>query len=169
MADRWIEIQGLEQTLRWMDKMPQNCLNLTTKSMKRAVSATAKQIRNRTPRRWRKLVKPRAKLQRSGTVLARTGWIDTGQQSSSHGKSNPPTDWFKAYWLNYGTLEGRDSNHEFKYPVKKATTAAASRRKNKRGNVYQHFYERSIIGWQEKFREAFNEAMVKYQDEFRKY
>lgn len=173
MADRCITITGLTKTLRWMDKMPQNCLEVVRRSMRDAAKTTARQIRQRTPKRWRTLIKQRVKLygknNQSGQVEAKTGWIDTGRQHSSSGKANPPTDWFKAYWQNYGTLTGRDPRHEFKYPVKHSSTAAARRRRNRRGCPHQNFYERSVQGWHELFMSTFESAMVKYQGEFRNY
>lgn len=171
--DRCVTIKGLNETLRWMDKMPENCLKLTRKSMQDAAKATSKQIRQRTPKRWRTLTKQKVKLYgkngQSGQVVAKMGWIDTGRQSSSTGKVNPPTDWFKAYWQNYGTLAGRDPNHEFKVPIKHGKTAAARRRRNRRGFKHLNFYEKSIEGWHELFMKAYDAAMVRYQDEFKNY
>lgn len=173
MADRCIEIKGLNDTLRWMDKMPENCLKITRKAMQDAAKATAKQVRQRTPKRWRALAKQKVKLYgkgwQSGEVVAKMGWIDNDQKSSSTGKTNPPTDWFKAYWQNYGTLAGRDPNHSFKEPVKHGKTAAAKRRKNRAGLQHQNFYEKSIEGWHELFMKTYEASMVKYQDEFRKH
>ena len=74
-------------------------------------------------------------------------------------------DWFKAYWLNYGTLEGRDPSHTFQRKVRPLTSSVASRRKNKLGIAYRNFFEKSTEGWTDVFVEAYEKYLADQQEQ----
>lgn len=59
------------------------------------------------------------------------------------------TDWFKAYWANYGTLSRRDPGHLFDNNVKKKTSA----RRNDIGQPAQLFFEKATKGAEQRVTE----------------
>ena len=86
------------------------------------------------------------------------------QQQGHQNPKHAIDDWFKAYWLNYGTLGNRDPEHHFQTAVKHRKTKAASRRKNAEGIKPRKFFEASIEGWEDTFTEAFSASLKKQED-----
>lgn len=161
-----ISISGLDDCLRFFDQAPANLMKVSRKAMRDASKATAGVIRKRVPKRWRRLVRYAVdKDFRSGKLGALVGLFQIGL---AQGHQNPNQkaqipDWFKAYWLNYGTLDNRDPEHQFKYSVRHRGTAQARRRRNTTGVKPQHFFEAATPGWQETFVESFQESLKKQE------
>lgn len=160
-------VSGLDDCLRFFDQAPSNLMKVSRKATKSAARTTAKYIRKQIPERWRKLVRTAVdKEQYSGKLRAYVGLFQTG---ASGGHQNPHggeiPDWFKAYWLNYGTLGKRDPEHHFKAPIKHRGTAAAKRRRNNVGVAPRHFFEQAIPGWTDVFVEAFQDSLKKQEKE----
>lgn len=148
-----VHIEGVEECLRMFDKAPENALKICRKAMKAGSKAVATQIRKGVPRRWRRLVRSKVGKLPDGNPWARAGLYNnkqaTGKQSN-RGK-DPAFDWFKAYWANYGTLSRRDPTHQFQYKVK----PNSKKRRQSVGQPAQNFFEKAIVGWEEKFVDAF--------------
>ena len=162
-----LTITGLDDCLKFFDNLPENVVKATRNALRDGGRATAKQIRQRVPKRWTRLVK--TKVTNKGNLYVTTGMFN-GHQSQGHqpSKKAPIDDWFKMYWLNYGTLEGRDPSHEFDRPIKHAGTAAARNRKNRTGVQHRNFFEEAIKGWRETFMAAFNESFKRQERELYK-
>ena len=145
-------IEGLDDCLRFCDKLPENVLRVTTTAMREASKKTARKIRQKTPQRFRRLVKYKVfKGQVTGNMNALIGLFNRRQKANG---SNRIPDWFKAYWKNYGTLKHRDPSHKFDEPIKKN-----ARRRNNEGQPAENFFEGAIAGWEGPFMEAFNQSM----------
>jgi hypothetical protein len=69
------------------------------------------------------------------------GLFNGHQRQGHQNKAGNVDDWFKAYWLNYGTLSKRDPEHQFRTPVKHKGSAAAARRKFTEGLEPRKFFE----------------------------
>ena len=150
-------IEGLDDCLKCLDAAPANVVKMTKAAMRAAAKKTSRSIRQRLPKQfWRRLVRYKmSKGQLSQNSYVLMGLFNKGKKNAD-GSSYIP-DWFKAYWSNYGTLEGRDPAHEFQYPVKHRNTAAAANRRGQGGIQHQNFFETAIDGVDEVFMEAFEQ------------
>ena len=158
-----ITISGLDDCLRFFDNAPENVVKATRNALRDASKVTAKMIRGRMDKRFRRLV--RFKVTNKGHLNAGIGLFNDGKGTGQH--ADMP-DWFKAYWKNYGTLEGRDPQHHYDHPVNHSKTQAAKNRRNRMGIAHRNFYDEAITGWQETFVPAFRESMSKQEDQFYK-
>lgn len=131
------------------EKAPENVMKISQKAMREASKATAKQIRQGIPKRWRKIVKYKVKNY-DGKLSARVGLYGT----------NKNFDWFKAYWANYGTLQGRDPSHQFERKIKRNV-----KRRNNKGQTAQNFFEASIKDWETTFVNKFESEVMKHEQE----
>lgn len=161
-----ISISGLDDCLRWMDQMPENCVKAAQTALRDASKEVTKTIRARTPKRWRRLVKYKVKKLSTGQLNAALGLWNGHQQQGHQNKGNAIDDWFKAYWANYGTLTHRDPNHHFIKPVKPSGTAAAKRRRNNIGQSAQLFFEDAIAGYEDRFVKTFSDSLAKQESTF---
>ena len=156
MIETRLEIRGLDDVLRTLEAAPKEMRAIAKKSFSTASSKTAKTLKQRTPKRWRNLVGYRVGVnQKTGGVSARMGYYNAKQ---AKGKQPPKDlarvfDWYKAYWINYGTLSMRDPNHKFKYPIRNR-----KKRRNNVGMPARHFFEAAIKGWDTVFVAAFKKA-----------
>jgi hypothetical protein len=152
------KIDGLDDCIKCMDQAPANVLNMTKTAMKDAGKATARIIRSGTPGRFRPLVGYKVtKGQISGNMYALVGYFNKGKKKTSQSEIS---DWFKAYWKNYGTLARRDASHHFANGVKPANR----RRRNNLGQPAVNFFEGAIQGWDTKFLETFRSSMASQED-----
>ena len=154
-----ITISGLDDCLRYFDNAPEELVKATRKAMRDASTKTSKMIKQRIPKRWNRLMK--YKVSNKGHLLATIGMFNGHQSQGNQPKGGKIDDWFKSYWLNYGTLDKRDPEHHFDNPVKHRSTAAAKRRRNTAGIEPRKFFEEAIQGWQTTFVETFTESLKK--------
>lgn len=161
MADSvTIEIEGANELLRKFDVARRDKNRVLRQAMADAAKVCARAMRSGIPARWRSIIRAKAYIDRSDTVVAAFGLsTKTKNARGTQPKGKKINDWFKAYWLNYGTLQGRDANHKFKYPVKPRHTAAANRRKNKSGIKAQNFFDVAIKGYEAKFSNEFSKSL----------
>ncbi len=155
-----IYVEGLDECLKMIDSSPEQLMKLSRTAVRKAAQVTVRYLKGRTPSRWKKLMKYKVGKSLSGRVTVTMGAYNGGQTS---GHQNPSgeriPDWFKAYWINYGTLEGRDTSHHFQTKVKHRAQAASQRRKSRQGIKARNFFESAIQGWEDKFLEAFNKNL----------
>ena len=78
-----ISISGLDDCLRWMDNMPQNCVKATQTALRDASRDVTKTLRQRTPKRWRQLVRYKVKKLQNGKLNAALG-LWNGHQQQGH-------------------------------------------------------------------------------------
>lgn len=155
------EIQGLDDCLRWMDKAPENCIKVSRAAMRDASRAVSKKMRQRTPKRWRRLVKFAVNKNANGTLAAWIGLFNGHQQQGHQNKdAKAIDDWFKAYWANYGTLTHRDQSHTFKYGIKDR------KRRNNVGQRPENFFEAAANGAESEFVDAFSKALAEKERDF---
>lgn len=155
------EIQGLDDCLRWMDKAPENCIKVSRAAMRDASRAVSKKMRQRTPKRWRRLVKFAVNKNANGTLAAWIGLFNGHQQQGHQNKdAKAIDDWFKAYWANYGTLTHRDQSHTFKYGIKN------KKRRNDVGQRPMNFFEAAANGAESEFVDAFSKALAEKERDF---
>lgn len=155
------EIQGLDDCLRWMDKAPENCIKASRAAMRDASKAVSKKMRQRTPKRWRRLVKFAVNKNANGTLAAWIGLFNGHQQQGHQNKdAKAIDDWFKAYWANYGTLTRRDQSHTFKYGIKN------KKRRNNVGQRPMNFFEAAANGAESEFVDAFSKALAEKERDF---
>lgn len=162
MANVSLEIEGAEALLESFDVARRDRNKVMKSAMNDAAKACAKAMRSGIPSRWRGIIRSKGYITSDGTVGAAFGLSSkTKNARGNQPKQGTINDWFKAYWLNYGTLEGRDPHHEFSSPVKHDKTTAARRRKNRTGIKAQNFFDPAINGYENRFTEEFAKAMDK--------
>ena len=150
----YIRIKGAEEVIRRLDRVPENAMKMTVDALKFAAKPVAQSIRAGVPyQKMRRLVKVKVIKDYLGDTQARVGLYNV------KAKNVGISDWFKAYWANYGTLKHRDSSHKFDRPIKRPTR----RRRNNEGQRAQNFFESAIVGWQNKMFEAFQRWMVEHE------
>jgi len=152
-----ISIEGLDDCLRCLDAAPANLVKMTRTAMRDASKATSRQIRQKTPARFRRLVRYKVfKGQVSGNLGALVGLFNKGKTNGS----SQVADWFKAYWKNYGTLTRRDQSHHFQQPVKRRVRG----RRNNIGQPAEKFFEDAIAGWEGPFMDAFSKSLKEQEN-----
>lgn len=161
-------IEGADELLEILSFDRRKFNAVAKKCFQEAARATAKKIRSDVPSRWKRLVKGKSYIAPDGTVASGYGLSYKPKQfnGSKPKKGEQIPDWFKAYWKNYGTLEGRDPSHQFRTPVKKSSTNAAERRRNRSGEKAENFFEDAIRDHEKTFNDAFHKAVDKRKDEF---
>lgn len=148
-----VRIEGMSEVLRMFDAAPEELQKAARRAMRSGASASQRMMRSRIPSRWRKLMRNR--VSKRGDLVADIGLYNRGQSSGS----GEAPDWFKAYWANYGTLQGRDPSHTFDRPVRPSGSAAGRRRRNDRGQRHQNFFESAAEGWHRTFYDTFLQSM----------
>ncbi len=157
-----IRIEGLDDCLKALDRLPENALRMTEASLKEAAQPVAKMMRSKMPQRFRKLIKSKvikAERRMNGNSTAIIGTFKRRKQSDKE-----VNDWFKMYWQNYGTLSHRDPGHEFVFPIKKGNR----RRRNNVGQDHLNFFEAAAEGWDKMMYNNFIAALKKRDKELLK-
>ena len=153
-----IHIEGIDDCLRCMDAAPANAVKMTQTALREASKKTARKIRQKTPQRFRRLVK--YKVFKGQITMNTNALVGLFNKKQTNNGSDQVADWFKAYWKNYGTLTRRDPQHVFDRAVKRRVP----RRRNNVGQPYENFFEGAIAGWEGPFMEAFEQSMTDQQD-----
>ena len=156
-----IRIEGLDDCLKALDRLPENALRMTEAALKEAAQPVAKRMRSKMPARFRKLIKAKvikAERRLNGNSTAIIGAFKRRKQDEKE-----VNDWFKMYWQNYGTLSRRDPGHEFVYPIKKG-----KRRRNNVGQGHLNFFEVAAEGWDQMMYDNFIAALKKRDKELLK-
>lgn len=147
MSTEYIDIEGMDKVEKWLEDYPKQMKSLLRRALKKAAKPEEQRANQAMPYgSW--LLEVRAKTQiksKKEELLLSSGFF--GKKRNSDG-SIPA--WFKAYWDNYGTLQGRDPDHQFKNPIKHSSTTAASKRKNQSGQQHTNFFEKAMAGAEER-------------------
>ena len=156
-----IRVEGLDDCLKALDRLPENALRMTEAALKEAAQPVAKRMRSKMPARFRKLIKSKvikAERRMNGNSTAIIGAFKRRKQDEKE-----VNDWFKMYWQNYGTLSHRDPGHEFVSPIKKG-----KRRRNNVGQNHLNFFESAAEGWGQMMYNNFIAALKKRDKELLK-
>ena len=165
MADG-ITITGLDDCLRFCDKAPGELLKVCREAMKEGGKASKKMMRDRLPKRWKRLAQSKVSKSQDGKLNAGFGLYNKHQQSGKQPRKGASVDdWFKAYWKNYGTLTKRDPSHQFDRPIRGANQAVSRRRRNNVGQPAERFFEAATHGYEDTFVEAFENYLEQHIDE----
>ena len=156
-----IRIDGVEDVLRMFDGAPKELQKAGKKAMASAGRKVATKLKRQIPQRWKKLIKSKAKMSRDGNFYADMGLYNGHEAQGHQPNGQKGSDWFKAYWADYGTLERRDPNHKFDYPVKSKDSANGRLRRNDKGQFPTGFFEEACEGWENVFLEEFKGSLKK--------
>lgn len=156
----------MSDCLRWMDAAPKDMIKLAKKAMRSGAKDAVKYAKPRMEPRWRRLLRYAVMGGSHEDDLACMIGLFNGHEISGHqsGKRKIP-DWQKAYWLNYGTLLGRDPDHHFKNRIKPTRYKASQRRRNRFGIPYENFFEDAMHGYDTPFFNAFAKKISDNIDE----
>lgn len=167
-----IRIEGLDDCLRMFDQADDKLVKMSRTALKAGNKAVVKQLKGGVPQRWGRLVKGKVYKLPNGKLAARIGLYNSeGLKATEKGEM---PDWFKAYWANYGTLEHRDTSHKFDRPIKPQRTRASKQarmhgksvniRRNNSGQKARGFFEGAVVGWEDRFFDAFKDSLKKQED-----
>ena len=150
-----VKIEGLDDCLRCMDAAPGNVKKITKTALRDAAKVTRKSLKQRTPKRFQRLVGFKLKTI-NGKYSLRIGLFN---KDGKRRRGAPVQDWFKAYWKNYGTLKHRDPSHTFDKPLD-----TDRKKRNREGQPAEHFFEGAVRGWEPPFLEAFERSLESQQE-----
>jgi hypothetical protein len=152
-----VRIEGMSDCLNWCDKAPEDMVKLAKKAMRAGGGAVTKRMKPSIDARWRRLIKYKVTGGRNDKDLnCGIGFFNGHQQQGKQStKGAPIDDWFKFYWMNYGTLTRRDPNHRFTKPIRPAHHAASQRRRNRLGQPHRNYFEAAMEGYEDTFFNAF--------------
>ena len=166
-----VRIEGLEDTLKFFDAQPTNARRVIQKAMKAGAKAGAKSMSKQIPGRWKKLPKSKSGIDARNEVWSRFGiynnQVAQGHQPKAYqgaGGKTGITDWFKFYWLNYGTLTRRDRSHQFVRGVRKKVQG----RRNNVGQPAQNIFDRAVETAKQSFNGAFEASLTTAREELLK-
>lgn len=144
-----IALEGLEEFQDYIERFP----NEANKALKRAIKRTAQQavvkIRPSVPTYARKATSYR-------TLRSGNGLFGISGQLFDLGRVITPAG--IAYFFNYGTLQGRDPNHNFKAPVREQM-------RGRKGIKYTHWWENCLNTHSSAIQKDFESNII---DEFSK-
>ena len=152
-------ITGLDDALKCFDQAPANLLKVVKQALKDGGKQAAKEIRKAMPRRFKRLVS--CKVVKG--ALSQDWSALVGAFNKAQNGTDEPSDWFKAYWKNYGTLTHRDQAHRFDYPIKKL----GHKRRNEVGQPHENFYDGAIGPAQDAFIRAFQDSVKAQEDKLK--
>lgn len=167
MSAAYLKIEGMSDCMRWCDKAPEDMVKLAKKAMRDGGKAVTKRMRLKIDARWRALLKYKVTGGKNDKDLnCGIGMFNNQKHQSHDNRKNPPSDWFKFYWGNYGTITKRDPKHHFEKPVKneivyrgRRKEFAEKRRRNNIGQQYNNWFEEALLGYEEEFFEAFDKVI----------
>lgn len=141
-----MKIEGTKEACDFLAAYPRETKKIISKSLRESVKPLAKRLFGYIPiARWKRLVKVKVKQSKqSGRLYAVAGMFDDGKATRGGA-----SDWFQAYWLNYGTLRRRDPGHTFDYPPR------GRKSRNKQGIHQRNFYESATNGMENDITDRF--------------
>lgn len=159
MASKGFSVDfDVDNALKVLKSYPINAHKVVDKAIRKAGSEAVKEVRSAAPyKKWSKLAKGKLKSYKEGSSIFKFGLYNKNQ-SNDGGIS----DWFKAYWYNYGTMEHRDPTHVFSNPRKAKT------RNRKGGQKPKKFFEPSAERGMQRFQKRFISELDKATDEILK-
>lgn len=143
------------------DGAPKELQKAGKKAMASAGRKVAAKLKRQIPSRWKRLIKSKAKMSRDGNFWAVMGLYNGHEAQGHQPNGKKVSDWFKAYWANYGTLARRDPSHSFDYPVKSRKSASGRLRRNDMGQFPERFFEDAAGGWENVFLDGFKDSLKK--------
>lgn len=151
-----LEVEGFKEALAGIDGAPTRLKKIVDKAFKEGGKAASRSVRQKTPKRWKKLVRYKVEKSLRGNTSALIGYFNSSR--GTRGKSDMP-DWFKAYWKNYGTLSRRDPEHKFDNPVKPHVE-----RRNNAGQFPEKFFEAAMERMEDAFIGKVEEVLKANED-----
>lgn len=141
-----MKIEGTKEACAFLEAYPRETKKIISRALRESVRPMAKRLIGYIPvARWKRLVKVKVKQSRvSGRLYAVAGMLDDGKATRGGA-----SDWFQAYWLNYGTLRRRDPGHKFDYPPR------GRQSRNKAGIHQRNFYDNAVAGMENDITERF--------------
>lgn len=147
-------IEGTKELLKKLDNFPGSAKRAMKEAMKAGGKAAAKVQKSINSDRWPELIRYGVHTDALGRMYTNVGY-QTRAKRGAKGTGIP--NWFKAYWMNYGTLSNRDPAHKFKRHVRRHVSG----RRNNVGQTARHFFREghpSVV-------QAFSGALEKKFDE----
>lgn len=132
-----MKIEGTKEACSFLAAYPRETRKIISKALRESVKPMTRRLYGYIPvARWKRLVKVKVKQSKSTSRLyAKVGMFDDGKATRGGA-----SDWFQAYWLNYGTLRRRDPGHKFDYPPR------GNKSRNKQGIYQRNFYDYAMQG-----------------------
>ncbi|WP_270487822.1 HK97 gp10 family phage protein [Butyricimonas synergistica] len=147
MKDNKVILKGFDDVLRLLNDYPNEINKIAKAALRKAIAPLVKNIKSVNPIKGSKIkIKP-LKGMNPGLKFGYFGEVGNGNRLAI-------SPWFKAYFLNYGTLKRRHPNHEFSNPVRFRKT------KQRAGIRPRLFFEKSVEGKEQQVYDRFVEYLV---------
>lgn len=139
-------ITGVEEAERILKEYPFEAEKIVKKATRAAGNVMRRRIRAAMPKAsFKKAVT--LKIESKKTISAKAGLF-----GKARGSEIPV--FFKAYWLNYGTLRGRNPSHRFANGIKRRGNIA-------NGIRYRGFFEKGTANMTDELERAFIDSIDK--------
>lgn len=146
-------VKGADALLKKLDAMPREAEKIALRAMREAGKEAARVQKQVTANYWPGLVKSSAHKDAFGKPYVSVGY-QSRTKKGARGADIP--DWFKAYWMNYGTLKHRREDiHKFQRKIRNV------KRRNNEGQPAKLFFQEG----HPMVRRAFDSALKKKFEE----
>lgn len=156
----YIEIEGMDRVEKWLEDYPKATKSLIRRAMRRAAKP---ELARSNAALQARIHAGESKLKfysRKDNIMLSLGFFGTGEDHNKIGKDvSDKWAWYRAYWINYGTLEGRDPKHKFKKAIKENTN-----KNNSFGIMHENFFEYAMIGAEERIANDMMDTVLKSID-----
>lgn len=157
------KIEGTAEAVEFLRRYPLEANGMIKKALSAAGRPIANAIRRQTPyQAWRKMVRTRVRMSRKMKRLYMTSGyheIKRGLKRKANGKLEI-SDWYKAYFMNYGTRERRDLDHKFD-----KAEAGTKKNRNMRGQFGLNFYDKAISDLEAQVKQKFTTTIERMHEE----
>lgn len=147
MKDNRVILKGVDDVLRLLNDYPNEINRIAKAALRKAITPLVKSIKSGSPVKG---VKIKIKPLKGMNPSLKFGYF--GEVGNSNHLALSP--WFKAYFLNYGTLNRRHSSHKFQNPVRFRHT------KQKEGIRPRLFFDKTVEGQEQQVYDRFVEYLV---------
>ena len=146
------KVVGVDDTIREIEGIDKRMKSVIRKSMRQAAKPWMAKAEVSLPvPSWSATLKSRIHLWTyKGRIYMWAGFPKAGRNVNGE-----VPDFYKAYWMNYGTLRGRDPMHRFTRNIRSNT-----KRKNNKGQEYTRFFERAMMGAEEDIASKVTDAIT---------
>ena len=147
MKDNRVVLKGIDDVLRLLNDYPNEINKIAKAALRKAIAPLVKDIKNTSPVKG---VKIKMKPLKGMNPSLKFGYF--GEVGNSDRVAISP--WFKAYFLNYGTLNRRHPSHPFLNPVRFRKT------KQREGIRPRLFFDKTVEGQEQQVYDRFVEYLV---------
>ena len=145
-----ITVEGADRIAKLMQDYPKESDKIIKKAFRKAARPYLARMKAGVQASHATDITAKAKVsQKKGEIMLSAGLFGKPRM-----EDKKTWAWFKEYWKSYGTLQGRDPNHQFKTSVKSTSSG-------RRGIKYDNWWENLTDGWDQQIADKVCEEVEK--------